>query len=40
VIWAAIGGSAALLLGVHADVALPISGTALAMFCTRRTIPA
>jgi len=40
VIWAAIGGSAAFLLGVQADVALPISGAALAMFSARRTIPA
>ncbi len=29
VIWAAIGGSAAFLLGVHADLALPIAGVAL-----------
>jgi hypothetical protein len=32
VIWAAIGGSAAFLLGVSADVALPIAGMALAIF--------
>jgi hypothetical protein len=39
VIWSAIGGSAALLLGVHADVALPIAGMALAMFSVRNTTP-
>ena len=39
VIWSAIGGSAALLLGVRADVALPIAGIALAMFSVRRTTP-
>jgi hypothetical protein len=37
VIWSAIGGSAAFLLGVHADVALPIAGLALAIFSVRRT---
>ncbi len=37
VIWSAIGGSAALLLGVHADVALPMAGMALAIFSVRRT---
>ena len=37
VIWSAIGGSAAFLLGVHADVALPIAGIALAIFALRRT---
>jgi hypothetical protein len=37
VIWSAIGGSAAFLLGVGADVALPIAGTALAIFSVRRT---
>ena len=30
-IWSAIGGSAAFLLGVHADVALPVAGIALAV---------
>jgi len=39
VIWSAIGGSAAFLLGVHADVALPIAGIALAVFSVRRTTP-
>jgi hypothetical protein len=39
VIWAAIGGSAAFLLGVNADVALPIAGVALAIFSVRRTTP-
>ena len=37
VIWSAIGGSATLLLGVSADAALPIAGTALAIFSLRRT---
>lgn len=40
VIWSAIGGSAALLLGVHADLVLPIAGSALAVFSARRTTPA
>ena len=40
VIWSAIGGSAAFLLGVHADLALPIAGMALAIFSLRRTTPA
>jgi len=39
VIWSAIGGSAAFLLGVHADVALPIAGVALAIFSMWRTTP-
>jgi hypothetical protein len=39
VIWSAIGGSAAFLLGVRADVALPIAGIALAMFSVRRITP-
>jgi hypothetical protein len=39
VIWSAIGGSAAFLLGVRADIALPIAGIALAMFTVRRTAP-
>ena len=39
VIWSAIGGSAAFLLGVHADVALPIAGIALAIFSVQRTTP-
>jgi hypothetical protein len=37
VIWSAIGGSATFLLGVYADVALPIAGIALAIFSVRRT---
>ena len=32
VIWSAIGGSAALVLGVSTDVALPIAGVALVIF--------
>jgi len=32
VVWSAIGGSAAYLLGVRADYALPIAGIALAIF--------
>jgi hypothetical protein len=39
VIWSAIGGSAAFLLGVHADVALPLAGVALAVFSMWRTTP-
>jgi Family of unknown function (DUF6064) len=39
VIWSAIGGSAAFLLGVHADVALQIAGIALAIFSVRKTTP-
>jgi uncharacterized protein DUF6064 len=39
VIWSAIGGSAAFLLGVHADVALAIAGSALAIFSVRITTP-
>jgi hypothetical protein len=35
VIWSAIGGSAAFLLGVPADVALPVAGIALAIFSVR-----
>jgi hypothetical protein len=37
VIWSLIGGSAAFLLGVHADYALPLAGIALTIFSTRRT---
>ena len=37
VIWSLIGGSAAFLLGVHADYALPLAGIALAIFSTQRT---
>jgi hypothetical protein len=36
VMWSAIGGSAAFLLGVSADVALPVAGAALATFSIRR----
>jgi hypothetical protein len=39
VIWSAIGGSAAFLLGVPADVALPVAGIALAIYSVRRTTP-
>lgn len=39
VIWSAIGGSAAFLLDVSSDVALPIAGLALAIFSARRTWP-
>ena len=37
VIWSFIGGSAAFLLGVRADYALPIAGTALAVFAFGKT---
>ena len=37
VIWSAIGGSAAFLLGVHADMALPIAGIVLTIFSMRST---
>jgi hypothetical protein len=33
--WSVIGGSAAFLLGVYADYALPLAGIALAIFSTR-----
>jgi hypothetical protein len=36
VIWSVIGGSAASLLGVRADYALPIAGVALAVFSLQR----
>jgi hypothetical protein len=36
VIWSVIGGSAAFLLGVRADYALPIAGIALAVFSFRK----
>jgi hypothetical protein len=39
VIWSAIGGSAAFLLGVSADVALPVAGVALAIFSVWRATP-
>jgi hypothetical protein len=39
VIWSAVGGSATVLLGVHADVALPIAGIALAIFMVQRNTP-
>jgi hypothetical protein len=39
VIWSAIGGSAAFLLGVHADLALPVAGGALAIYSTSVTTP-
>ena len=37
VIWSLIGGSAAFLLGVHADYALPLAGMALAIYSTQRS---
>ena len=37
VIWSLVGGSAALVLGVPADYALPVAGCALAIFSTKRT---
>jgi hypothetical protein len=37
VMWSVIGGSAAFLLGVYADYALPLAGIALAIFSTQRT---
>jgi Family of unknown function (DUF6064) len=36
IIWSAIGGSAALLLGVSADYALPVAGAALALFAFQK----
>ena len=39
VIWSVIGGSAAFLLGVYADVVLPLAGMALAIFSVRRITP-
>ena len=39
VIWSAIGGSAAFLVRVPADVALPVAGIALAIYSVRRTTP-
>jgi hypothetical protein len=39
VVWSAIGGSAAFLLGVNADVALPVAGMALAIWSVRKTTP-
>jgi len=39
VIWSAIGGSAAFVLGVRADLVLPIAGLALTIFSVRRTTP-
>lgn len=36
VIWSGIGGSAAFLLGVRADYALPVAGIALAVFSFQR----
>ena len=37
VIWSLIGGSAAFLLGVRADYALPLAGIALVIFSMQRT---
>jgi uncharacterized protein DUF6064 len=39
VIWSAVGGSATFMLGVRADVALPIAGLTLALFSVRRPTP-
>ena len=36
VIWSVVGGSAAFLLGVSADYALPVAGSALAVFSLQR----
>jgi Family of unknown function (DUF6064) len=36
IIWSAIGGSAALLLGISADYALPVAGVALAVFALQQ----
>jgi uncharacterized protein DUF6064 len=36
IIWSAIGGSAAFLLGVSADYALPVAGAALALFAFQK----
>jgi len=36
IIWSAIGGSAAFLLGVNADYALPVAGTALVLFALQK----
>ena len=40
VVWSAIGGSAAPLLGVRADYALPVAGLALVIFLLQETTPA
>jgi hypothetical protein len=37
VIWSLVAGSAAFLLGVHADYALPLAGVALAIFSTQKS---
>lgn len=37
VIWSFVAGSAAILLGVRADYALPIAGVALAIFSTQKS---
>ena len=39
VIWSLIGGSAASLLGVPADYALPVAGIALAIFSSPKSLP-
>lgn len=36
IVWSAIGGSAAFLLGVSADYALPVAGAALALFALQK----
>jgi len=37
IIWAVVGGSAAFLLGVSADYALPVAGAALAVFALQKS---
>jgi hypothetical protein len=37
VAWSAVGGSATILLGVRADIVLPVAGLALTLFLVRRT---
>jgi hypothetical protein len=39
IMWSGIGGSAAFLLGVHADYALPIAGIALSIFSAAEEQP-
>ena len=37
ILWSAIGGSAAFLMGVRADYALPIAGVCLAAYTSRQS---
>jgi hypothetical protein len=39
IVWAGIGGSAAFLLGVHADLMLPVAGLSLVLYAAATTIP-